>query len=228
METQMFAEMDSGKMVEVFSRAAVSTKCLQIANGAVYMPTYAAEESDESTQLQVDKSQWEKVHDAKLDALADIIEEAAGKPVLVAYTFKSDAARIMQRFKALRPVNLTAVTSSKTAAVLDKWRDGKILLMIGHPKSMGHGIDGLQDAGSIAVWFGVTWSLELYDQFNARIDRQGQKSPVTIARILAEGTLDEAVVEAIKGKSTNEANLKAAIQGYRRKAAGLPPPVSFV
>ena len=228
MERQMFAEMDSGKTLEVFSRAAVSTKCLQMANGAAYLPAYLESDSDEATQQQVTASQWERVHDAKLDALADILEEAAGAPVLLAYTFKSDAARIMQRFKGMHPVNLTAVPSSRTASVLDRWREGRIPLLIGHPKSMGHGIDGLQDAGSIAVWFGVTWSLELYDQFNARLNRQGQRAPVSILRILAEGTLDEAVVAALEGKATDELSLKAAIQSYRRKAAGLPPPVSFI
>lgn len=225
MENHMFSELDGGNTVEVFTRASAAMKCLQISNGAIYTPVMEDAYTHEDSSSKLVKGAWEAVHKAKLDALADIVEEANGAPVLVAYSFKSDAERIMQHFKKLKPVNLTATPSSRTEAVIDAWRRGETQLMIGHPASMGHGIDGLQDTGSLAVWFGPTYSLELYEQFNARLNRQGQKRPVTIIRLIGEDTVDEAVIMALAGKSTTEAELKSAIQNYRRQKAGGSFPV---
>jgi hypothetical protein len=119
MEAQMFAALDNGDDLEVFSKAAVSNKCCQIANGAAYLSA----ESDE----------WTKVHDAKLDALEEVLEEAGGSPVLCSYSFKADAQRIMTKFKKYKPVNLTAEKASATAGILKRWREGKIKLLVGHP-----------------------------------------------------------------------------------------------
>ena len=200
-EKDMFAQLDSGREVEVFSRSSVSNKCLQICNGSPYL-------SSESPE-------YESVHDAKLEALEDILEEAAGSPVLCSYSFKSDAQRIMKKFKKYRPVNLTATPSNQTEKIIQKWNDGNIKLMIGHPASMGHGIDGLQNAGSILVWFGINWSLELYEQMCGRLDRQGQKHPVSIIRILCNDTADLAVADAIERKTDDQEGLKRALQRYR-------------
>lgn len=201
-EKNLFTTLDNGSEIEIFSKSSISNKCLQFCNGSPYLssesPEYAA------------------VHDAKLDALEDIIEEAAGRPILCSYTFKADAERIMKRFKSLHPVNLTATPSGKTGSVIDKWNAGGIKLLIGHPASMGHGIDGLQENGSIVVWFGVNWSLELYDQMNGRIDRQGQKNPVSIIRILCADTVDLAVADAIERKTDDQEGLKAALDRYRK------------
>lgn len=201
MEADMFAQLDSGREVEVFSRSSVSNKCMQFCNGSVYL----SPETDE----------FEAVHDAKLDALEDVLEEAAGQPVLCSYTFKPDAKRIMKRFKKYRPVNLTDVPSKDTGKIIDKWNRGEIKLLVGHPASMGHGIDGLQDSGSIVVWFGLNWSLELYEQMNGRLDRQGQKNPVTIIQILCEDTVDLAVQEALILKNDDQDGLKSALAKYR-------------
>lgn len=217
MEAEMFAALDSGTEVEVFNKASVSGKCLQIANGSVYTGGIATFTPGQDLGAKIDKNAWEKIHDEKLKALEDIIDEAGGNPVLVAYAYKPDAARIMEKFKALKPVNLTATPSSQTEAIIDKWNSGKIKLLIGHPASMGHGIDGLQDSGSIAVWFGPNWSYELYTQFCARIDRQGQKRPVSIIRILADNTVDLAVIDALEAKRDGEEGLKSAIQAYRNR-----------
>lgn len=200
-EKEMFTKLDSGSEIELFNRSSVSNKCLQFCNGSPYIG---------------DTDNFEALHDAKLDALAEVLEEAGGQPVLCSYSFVSDAERIMKRFKTYRPVNLTAEPSHRTQQIIDDWNAGKIKLIIGHPKSMGHGIDGLQDSGSILVWFGVNWSLELYDQMNGRLDRQGQKSPVSIIRILCRDTVDLAVADAIERKTDDQEGLKAAITRYRK------------
>ncbi len=118
-----------------------------------------------------------------LDALEDIIDEAQGSPILCAYAYRSDAERIMERFKALRPINLTECKSKASLTnAMHRWKTGDCRLMICHPASMGHGIDGLQKNGHILVWYGLNWSLDrsldLYEQFNARVRRQGQGTPV--------------------------------------------------
>lgn len=117
-EKDMFTKLDSGSEIELFSRSSVSNKTLQFCNGAPYVGA---------------TKEYEALHDAKLDALESVLEEAAGQPVLCSYTFKSDAERIMKRFKAYNPVNMTATSSKDTEKVIDKWNTGKIKLMIGHP-----------------------------------------------------------------------------------------------
>lgn len=200
-EKNMFTQLDSGQEVEVFSRSSVSNKCLQFCNGSPYLSS--------------DSPDFESVHDAKLDALEDVLEEAGGQPVLCSYTFKSDAERIMKKFKKYKPVNLTTAPSSETERIINDWNSGKLKLLIGHPASMGHGVDGLQESGSILVWFGLNWSLELYEQMNGRINRQGQSKPVSIIRILCNDTVDLAVADALSRKTDDQEGLKSALQRYR-------------
>ena len=207
MEKEFFLQLENGDGVEVFNAAALTNKLLQLSNGAVYpvagMPL------------------WEPLHDIKLDALEDIIEEAAGQPVLCAYAYRSDAERIMERFKKIRPINLTDCKSETSLAkAMQRWRDGDCQLMIGHPASMGHGIDGLQKNGHTLVWFGLNWSLDLYEQFNARIRRQGQGAPVICHRIMINDTLDQAQADALDGKATTQSALRNAIKNYMIKKNG--------
>lgn len=202
-EKQLFTRFESGREIELFSKSSVSNKCLQICNGSPY-----------TNGLDITDG-FESVHDAKLDALESILEEAAGKPVLCSYSFVSDAKRIMKHFAKYKPVNLTEVPSTRTEKVINDWNAGKIRLMIGHPASMGHGIDGLQESGGVVVWFGMPWSLEYYMQMNARIDRQGQKEQVTIIHILCRDTVDLVVADAISRKTDDQEGLKAALQRYR-------------
>lgn len=202
LEREFFVKLDSGTDLEVFNQAALTNKLLQLSNGACYpiagMPL------------------WEPVHDAKLDALEEIIDEAQGSPILCSYAYRSDAERIMERFKHLRPINLTECKSERSLTeAMHRWVTDDCALMIGHPASMGHGIDGLQKNGHIVVWYGLTWSLDLYEQLIARIRRQGQGVPVMCHRILCRDTMDQAQVAAIDAKATSQSNLRAAVKNYR-------------
>ena len=202
MEREFFILLDSGKEVEMFNQAALTNKCLQFANGAMYpvagMPL------------------WEPIHDLKLEALEEIIDEAQGQQVLCAYGYRSDAERIMKKFHHLRPINLTECKSEASLVnAMDRWSGGDCPLMIGHPASMGHGIDGLQRQGHTVVWYGLNWSLDLYDQMNARIRRQGQGAPVICHRILMLDTLDQAQALALTEKASTQAGLRNAVKQYR-------------
>jgi SNF2 family DNA or RNA helicase len=202
MEREFFLQLDSGKEVEMFNQASLTNKCLQFSNGAMYpvagMPL------------------WEPIHDLKLDALEEIIDEAQGSPVLCSYAYRSDAARIMEKFKHLDPINLTDCKSeSALLNAMHRWKTNECALMIGHPASMGHGIDGLQKNGHILVWFGLNWSLDLYEQMNARVRRQGQGVPVICHRIMCQDTLDQAQALALDEKATTQQGLRNAVKQYR-------------
>lgn len=202
MEKELFLQMDSGNDIELFNQAALTNKALQFSNGAVYpvagLPA------------------WEPIHDLKLDALEEIIDEAQGQPVFLSYAYRSDAERIMKKFAHINPINLTECKSqSSLENAMSRWKSGDCPLMIAHPASCGHGIDGLQDNGHIVVWFGLTWSLDLYDQFNARIRRQGQGRPVMCHRIMVSKTLDQAQALALDEKATTQTDLRNAVKQYR-------------
>lgn len=167
--------------------AALSNKLLQMANGAVY--------GEDKTVI--------PIHDRKLDALEDLVEAANGKPLLVAYWYKHDLQRIKARFKNVRCID--------TAKDIDDWNAGQIPLALIHPASAGHGLN-LQDGGCTIVWFGLTWSLELYQQLNARLWRQGQKHTVVIHHIITKGTHDEDVMRALENKDTRQSALIEAVR----------------
>lgn len=178
-----------GKEITAVNSAALSNKLLQFANGAIY-------DDEKNTHL---------VHEIKLDALEEILETSNGKPVLLAYTYQSDAIRILERFKKYKPVKL------KDNQDIDNWNAGKIPLMIMHPASGGHGLN-LQAGGNIIVWFGQTWSLELYQQFNARLDRQGQTDNVICHHLILEGSMDEDVLNSLNNKDKTQEGLMAAVK----------------
>lgn len=174
------------KEITVANAAVLSGKLLQMANGAIY--------DDDRQQVHV--------HDRKLDALEDLIEGANGKPVLVAYWFKHDLERIKARFK---------VREIKTSADIRDWNNGDIPVAVIHPASGGHGLN-LQTGGSTLIWFGLTWSLELYQQTNARLWRQGQSETVVIHHIIADGTVDNHVLKALQSKEKTQNSLIAAVR----------------
>ena len=172
--------------IDAVNAAVLSGKLLQMANGAVY-------DSENKTHV---------IHDKKLDALEDLIEGANGKPVLVAYWYKHDLERIKDRF----PVR--QIQSSKD---IEDWNDGKIPIAVIHPASAGHGLN-LQSGGSTLIWFGLTWSLELYQQTNARLYRQGQKDTVIVHHIITKNTIDEDVLLALTKKEKTQDALIDAVK----------------
>lgn len=172
--------------IDAVNAAVLSGKLLQMANGAVY---------DSENKAHV-------IHDKKLDALEDLIEGANGKPVLVAYWYKHDLERIRDRF----PVR--QIQSSKD---IKDWNDGKIPIAVIHPASAGHGLN-LQSGGSTLIWFGLTWSLELYQQTNARLYRQGQKDTVIVHHIITKNTIDEDVLLALTKKEKTQDALIDAVK----------------
>lgn len=175
-----------GEEITAANAAALSGKLLQMANGAVY--------DDQGVVIHI--------HDRKLDALEDLIEAANGKPVLIAYWFKHDLSRIQKRFE---------VEVLSTRDSIKRWNDGEIPIAVIHPASAGHGLN-LQAGGSTLVWFGLTWSLELYQQTNARLWRQGQNETVVIHHLIAKGTIDERVMKALKDKDNTQAALIDAVK----------------
>ena len=175
-----------GQEIDAKNAAALTNKLLQMANGAVYDEEHAVHH----------------IHDRKLDALEDLIEAANGKPVLVGYWFKHDLVRIRERFD---------VRELKTSQDFADWNAGKIPVGVIHPASAGHGLN-LQYGGCTLIWFGLTWSLELYQQTNARLWRQGQKESVVIHHILTEGTMDEMVMRALHRKDQTQTALIDAVK----------------
>jgi len=178
--------MIKGEEITAANAAALSGKLLQMANGAVY--------DDEGAAIHI--------HDRKLEALEDLIEAANGKPVLIAYWFRHDLARIKERF---------AVETLDGSDSIKRWNHGEIPIAVIHPASAGHGLN-LQAGGSTLIWFGLTWSLELYQQTNARLWRQGQRETVVIHHLIAKDTIDEKVMKALKDKDNTQSALIDAVK----------------
>lgn len=180
--------------------AVLTNKLLQMANGAIY---------DENGEVV-------NVHDEKLRALDDVIEAANEKPILVFYNFKHDLKRLCAHLHKHK------VRVLKTSKDIKDWNEGKIPILLVHPASAGHGLN-LQAGGNIIVWFGLTWSLELYQQANGRLHRQGQLNNVIIHHLIAKGTVDEDVMKALERKCSTQDELlkaiKARLEGYKRRLA---------
>ena len=177
--------------VTAANAASLSNKLSQVANGAVY--------ADDTSVVHI--------HDRKLDALEDIIESANGKPLLVAYWYKHDLERITKLLEQLK-VNYARISSASSIAM---WNKGEITVGLIHPAAAGHGLN-LQEGGNHLVWFGLTWSLELYQQTNARLWRQGQKNTVVIHHIITKGTMDEQVMKALDKKDKAQNALMDAVK----------------
>lgn len=186
---QVLEFIESGETITAASAAALSNKLQQFANGAMY-------DADRKVL---------QLHDEKIEKLKELVEAANGQPVLVAYTFKHDLDKIMDALKEYKPVKL-----ERPEQIAD-WNAGKINVLVTHPASAGHGLN-LQKGGHIMIWYGLTWALELYQQFNARLYRQGQKKPVSIHHIIATDTVDEKIIKSLEGKDTTQRSLMDAIK----------------
>lgn len=191
LKKEMVLEME-GEEITVANAAALSNKLLQLANGAIY----------------TDEKETRRLHERKLDALEDLLEAANGQPMLVAYWFKHDLERISERLTKLK-VEYGALDQEKN---IQQWNEGKLSVGLIHPASAGHGLN-LQTGGSILVWFGLTWSLELYQQTNARLWRQGQRAKtVVLQHIVTKGTIDERVLKALENKNAVQQGMLAAVK----------------
>ena len=191
---QVLSILESDADISAVNAAALSTKLRQFANGAVY----DAEKN------------YHVVHDEKLEALEEIVEAANGQPILIFYSFKHDLERIQKRLKGYKPRVLEGKSD------IADWNEGKIQVMLAHPASAGHGLN-LQAGGNIVVWFGLNWSLELYQQANARLDRQGQIKPVIVYHLITVSTIDQKVLTALAGKAEGQDALLNAVKAIIKK-----------
>lgn len=185
-EKEAYMQFMEGE-VTAASAAALTNKLLQYSNGAMY----------------TDSGDYAVTNNNKLDALEDIIETANGKPILCFYSFRHDLERILKRFKHAMKL--------ESSDDIEKWNDGEIPLLLAHPASAGHGLN-LQSGGNIIVWYGLTWSLELYQQANARLYRQGQEQAVIIHHLITEGTCDSRVYMSLQGKANVQDDLLASLK----------------
>lgn len=210
LEADLIIGLDKG-LVTAKTAATLSGKCRQAANGAIWLDPQILESGLRS----VDKREWGIVHDAKVEALADLVDELQGSPLLVGYEFIHDYQRLKLAFpKAEFAADYTAKT---WPAVVERWNKGEIPLLFGHPASVGHG-NNMQDVGHHVAWFGPTWDLELHDQFIARVWRQGNKhSRVFVHYILAANTVDELIYVALSEKHQTQHRLFAALKALREK-----------
>lgn len=174
-EKEAYMQFMEGE-VTAASAAALTNKLLQYSNGAMY----------------TDTGEYAVTNNSKLDALEEIVEAANGKPILCFYSFRHDLERILKKFKY--------AVKLEGSDDIEKWNNGEIPLLLAHPSSAGHGLN-LQSGGNIIVWYGLTWSLELYQQANARLYRQGQEQAVIIHHLITEGTCDSRVYESLQGKA---------------------------
>lgn len=188
-EKTLLAELPDGEEVEAVSAAVLANKLLQFSNGAIYTD---------------DMGNWSELHSAKLDALAEIIEQNENENILLAYNYKTDLERLQKRFPQARVLD-------KNPDTVREWNSGEIPLLLAHPASAGHGLN-LQRGGSLIVWFGLNWSLELYQQFNARLHRQGQSKPVRVVHLIADCCIDERVMAVLGSKDAQQSALLKALK----------------
>ena len=183
LQRQLLVELESGETITTPNAAGLNNKLLQMCNGAVYTTD----------------GEYTVIHDEKIEALKELLEDNPNENILVAYHFKSDKERLLQAFPF-------AVELDKKGTAVDDWNAGKIRLLLAHPQSAGHGLN-LQRGGSVVVYFGLSWSLETYQQFNKRLHRQGQSATVRIIHLVVTGGLDEAVLSALDKKEVVQSDL---------------------
>jgi len=214
LEADMIVEFD-GNTVTAVNAAVLSGKCRQVASGGIYLNN---EIMSIIKGVQLEK-EWANVHNAKTEALVDLVDELQGSPLLVAYDYKHDLDRIQKAFGGDIPYIGSGVSVKKSKIIEDDWNAGKIPLLLGHPQSIGHGLN-LQESGQHVAFYSMIWDYETYDQFIRRVLRQGNKHKrVFLHHIMAEDTIDQDILNVLIGKRLGQNALFDAIKSLvkRRK-----------
>lgn len=210
LEDDLLSKIDT-KVITVANAAAASTKLRQIANGAVYI------DDDVMAKVAGKKRGVMELHDAKLKALEELVDELNGQPILVAYEFNHDLDRLLRHFGKDTPYIGAGVSEKKARQIETDWNNGDIPLLLGHPASMGHGLNFQKSNAQHVAWFGMVWDLELYDQFIKRVRRQGNKAKrVFVYHIMARKTLDETIYLVQRAKMRTQSALLDALKGRAR------------
>lgn len=207
LETIMLAELDNQEIVTAMTAATASMKCRQVSNGGIYRqldhtPATASEE-------------WQHIHDAKTDALEDLVGELSGQQLLVAYEFRHDLARIRKRFPSA--IFAADYPAKKFPEIEKRWNDGEITMLVGQPQSVAHGLNLQGSNAKNICWYGMTWNLEDYEQFLLRVLRQGNTAThVFNYHIIAKNTVDQAIMRALKSKARVQNRLLDALKEYKK------------
>lgn len=199
MEEIMLTRVEE-ELVTAVSAGAVAIKCRQIANGGIYHDG--------------DNTRWSHVHDAKTEAVQELVEELDGKPALIAYEFRHDLARLQKAFKGA-PYLGGGVKATEQLAIENAWNAGELPVLIAQPQSVAHGLN-LQEVGSAVIWHSLIWNLEDYQQFIRRVHRQGQKERIGVHRIIARDTVDEIIIDGLARKDRTQKALLGALRSYAR------------
>jgi SNF2 family DNA or RNA helicase len=211
LEEDLIAKLDA-KIIVASTAAAASIKCRQVANGGIYLDP----EVQALVKLPKSQREWVNLHTEKVDALADLIDELQGSPLLVAYDFAHDLDRLQEKLGVEVPYIGGGVSAKRSAELEALWNAGKLPVLLGHPQAMAHGLN-LQEMGNHVCWHSLTWDYELYDQFIRRVLRQGNKSKkVFVHHIMARGTIDEVVLAAVKSKRRGQNALFDALKKLRK------------
>ena len=187
-------ELESSEALVASNAGVLAGKLTQFTSGAIY-------KEDKTCTI---------VHEVKLQALEDLVEASNGQPILIFYNFQHDKVRIKEQLKSYD------VREIKSEADIDDWNAGKVEILLAHPAAMGHGLN-MQDGGHIIVWYSLTWDLELYQQANARLHRQGQKKSVLIHHLIAKNTIDEDIINKLTDKAAQQNDLIEAVKARIKK-----------
>lgn len=199
LEKKLMTDISDGSVTASTAAVAVG-KCQQVANGAVY--------------LDGPEKEIHEIHDAKIDAVEELVNGLEGQPCLIGYHFQHDLKRLKKLFPDA-PVIGSGVTGDELTSIIDRWNTGQVPVLLAHPQSAGHGLN-LQGAGHAVIWFSNTWSLEHHDQFIRRLWRQGQRNNIIVHNIIAKKTIDEAIVKAVESKDNTQQTLMNAIRDYSK------------
>lgn len=212
LEDDLIAKLDS-RIIVASTAAAASIKCRQVASGGIYLDA----ETEALVKLPKSQREWVNLHTEKVDALADLIDELQGSPLLVAYEFIHDLDRLHKKLGVDVPYIGGGVTAKRSAELAGLWNAGKLPVLLGHPQAIAHGLN-LQEIGNHVCWHSLTWDYELYDQFIRRVLRQGNKSKnVFCHHIIARGTIDEVVLAAVKSKRSGQNALFDALRKFHTR-----------